>query len=48
MSDNKIKVAVIGLGFGADFIPIYQNHPDCELYAICRRDKKKLNECGDK
>ena len=48
MYDNKIKVAVIGLGFGADFIPIYQNHPDCELYAICRRDKKKLNECGDK
>jgi len=28
--DNKIKVAVIGSGFGADFIPIYQNHPDCE------------------
>jgi len=48
MSGNKIKVAVIGLGFGADFIPIYQNHPDCELYAICRRNKEKLNECGDK
>jgi len=24
MSDKKIKVAVVGLGFGADFIPIYQ------------------------
>ena len=48
MSNNKIKVAVIGLGFGADFIPIYQDHPDCELYAICRRDERGLNECGDK
>ena len=48
MSNNKIKVGVIGLGFGADFIPIYQSHPDCELYAICRRDERGLNECGDK
>ena len=24
MSDKKIKVAVVGLGFGAEFLPIYQ------------------------
>lgn len=25
---KKVRVAVIGLGFGADFLPIYLNHPD--------------------
>ena len=38
-TDKKIRVAIVGLGYGAEFIPIYQNHPDAEMYAICRRDK---------
>ncbi|MGM0367505.1 MAG: Gfo/Idh/MocA family protein [Actinomycetota bacterium] len=45
---KKVKVAIIGLGFGADFIPIYQKHPDAELYAICRRNKQELDKCGEK
>ncbi len=44
---DKIRVAVVGLGFGAEFIPIYQRHPDAELWAICKRDEKGLNEIGD-
>ena len=40
---KKVKVAIIGLGFGADFIPIYQDHPDAELYAICRRSESDLH-----
>jgi predicted dehydrogenase len=47
-SDRPIRVAIIGLGFGAEFIPIYQNHPGAELNAICRRSKKGLDECGDR
>src|SRR5207253_5143982 len=47
-ADNKIRVAIVGLGFGAEFIPIYQKHPHAEMYAICRRNEKGLNECGDK
>jgi predicted dehydrogenase len=47
-SDRKIRVAIVGLGFGAEFIPIYQRHPYAEMYAICRRSKKDLDECGDK
>jgi predicted dehydrogenase len=47
-SDKKIRVAIVGLGFGAEFIPIYQAHPDAEMYAICRRSEKALNECGDR
>ena len=47
MSDKKIRVAIIGLGFGAEFIPIYQKHPNAELVAICQRTESKLQEIGD-
>jgi predicted dehydrogenase len=47
-SDRPIRVAIVGLGFGAEFIPIYQKHPYAEIYAICRRSAKELNECGDR
>ena len=48
VSDKPIRVAIIGLGFGAEFIPIYQNYPGAKLYAISRRDKKGLDESGDR
>src|ERR1700677_1234053 len=47
MSDKKINVAIVGLGFGAEFIPIYQRHPQANMYAICQRNEKKLGEVGD-
>ncbi len=47
MSDKKPNAASIGLGFGAEFIPIYQNHPNANMYAICRRNKAELNNIGD-
>ncbi|MCT1530633.1 Gfo/Idh/MocA family oxidoreductase [Sphingobacterium daejeonense] len=46
-SKEKINVAIVGLGFGAEFIPIYQQHPDANMYAICQRNEEKLNEIGD-
>jgi len=46
-NENKINVAIVGLGFGAEFIPIYKKHPDTNMYAICQRDKDKLNQTGD-
>ena len=30
MSDKQFNVALVGLGFGAEFIPIYQRHPERE------------------
>ena len=42
-----VKVAMIGLGFGAEFIPIYQRHPQAEVVAICRRNQAELNKLGD-
>ncbi|MEM9673297.1 MAG: Gfo/Idh/MocA family protein [Cyclobacteriaceae bacterium] len=47
MSDQKINIAIIGLGFGAEFIPIYQYHPNANMYAICQRTQSKLDEIGD-
>jgi predicted dehydrogenase len=47
MSTKKIRVAMVGLGFGAEFIPIYQKHPLAEIAAICQRSKDKLDKVGD-
>jgi len=47
MSD-KLKVAIVGLEFGAEFIPIYQRHPDAEMYAICQRTRSSLDAVGDR
>jgi predicted dehydrogenase len=44
---KKVRVAIVGLGFGAEFIPIYQAHPDAEMAAICRRNRAELDRCGD-
>lgn len=43
----KPSIAIVGLGFGAEFIPIYQRHPHAELVAICQRTESKLHAIGD-
>src|SRR3546814_7244852 len=47
MKEQKINIAIIGLGFGAEFIPIYQRHPQANLVAICQRNPEKMNQIGD-
>ncbi len=47
MSQDKINIALIGLGFGAEFIPIYQNHPNIGEITICQRNQDQLNKIGD-
>ena len=44
---KTLNIALVGLGFGAEFIPIYQRHPNAVMYAICQRTESKLNEIGD-
>ena len=44
---KTFNVAMVGLGFGAEFIPIYQNHPNANVLAICRRNEDELNKCGE-
>jgi predicted dehydrogenase len=45
---SKLNVGIVGLEFGAEFIPIYQRHPSANMYAICQRNPKHLAEVGDK
>ncbi len=46
MANKKINIAIVGLGFGAEFIPIYQKHPLSNMAAICQRNPAKLAEIG--
>lgn len=46
MSKSKLNVAIVGLGFGKEFIPIYQCHPRTNMYAICQRTQVHLDEVG--
>lgn len=45
---RKIRVALVGLGFGAEFIPIYLHHPNVESLTICDNNEEVLNRVGDK
>jgi len=44
---DRPRIAIVGLGFGAEFIPIYQRHPNADIVAICQRTESALNACGD-
>ena len=41
MTTKRLNIAIIGLGFGAEFIPIYQKYPHANLYAVCQRNREK-------
>jgi predicted dehydrogenase len=44
---KRINIAIVGLGFGAEFIPIYQAHPHARLHAVCQRQPRKLAAIAD-
>ena len=44
---KPVNVAMVGLGFGSEFIPIYQRHPNAKVHAICRRNVDEMNKVGD-
>ena len=44
---KPVRVAIVGLGFGAEFIPLYQRHPLARMEAICQRTRSKLDAVGD-
>jgi predicted dehydrogenase len=46
--ENGIRVAVVGLGFGAEFVPIYLDHPDVRSVAICDSDPTRLERTGNR
>ena len=40
---NQTRIALVGLGFGAEFVPIYLDHPDVASVAICDSDPQRLD-----
>jgi predicted dehydrogenase len=44
---TPVKIAIVGLGFGAEFIPICKKHPDAEVIAVCQRNEEVLNEIAE-
>jgi predicted dehydrogenase len=47
VSQKQFNVAIVGLGFGAEFIPIYVKHPLANMYAVCQRNEAKMKEIAD-
>lgn len=45
---NGLRIAVVGLGFGSDFVPIYQRHPSVERVAICETNPELLHRAGER
>lgn len=45
---GSIRIAVVGLHFGAAFVPIYQSHPDVERVIVCDADEGRLNAVADR
>jgi predicted dehydrogenase len=48
MKSDRIRVVLVGMGFGAEFVPIYQHHPNVAELAICDTDSTTLAEVGDR
>jgi predicted dehydrogenase len=48
MSTPGISVAVVGLGFGQDFVPIYLSHPDVARMILVEPDADRLREVSQR
>src|SRR5687767_1808247 len=45
---KHLRIAVVGLHFGAEFVPIYQQHPDVERVAVCDLNEAVLARVADR
>lgn len=45
---SGVRIAVVGLGFGGDFVPIYLRHPDVERVVLVDPDAARLASVGEK
>ena len=37
MKNGKLRVALVGVSFGAEFIPIYLKHPDVDSLVLVEK-----------
>jgi len=45
---SGVRIAIVGLGFGRSFVPIYQSHPNVKSVSICDANPEILTQVGDK
>lgn len=43
---RKLRVAVVSMGFGSAFVPIYKHHPDVEYVGIVEPDRRQRELVG--
>lgn len=48
MKQDGVRVAVVGLGFGAEFAPIYLDHPHVRSVDICDANPERLSRAAGK
>ena len=48
MVNNKIKVGMVGISFGMEFIPIYMKHPDVYEIAIADTNLELIKTAQEK
>ena len=48
MKNGKLRVALVGVSFGAEFAPIYLKHPDVDSLVLVDSNRELLDEIGNK
>ena len=43
-AQERLRIAIVGLGFGASWVPVYQRHPDVEYIGVCDIDRELLGD----
>ena len=48
MNGQKVRIAIAGVRFGAEFVPIYAQHPDVDEVILCDPNAERLRDVGDR
>ena len=46
--DMKVRIALVGLNFGANWVSLYKEHPNVEHVALCDTNQTLLDQVADK
>jgi len=44
---KKVRIAVVGMGFGRCFAALYSRHPEVEYVGLCDQDPRRLREAAE-
>lgn len=46
--EMRVRIALVGLNFGANWVSVYQEHPNVEYVAVCDTNQALLDQVADK